>query len=204
MLEGEDHARAEPFLGKFKYAGNICYLHSDTKLMPKKKVKTPTHPPTHPPTHLSIQPIIHSTTQSSTHPPTHPQEAWGSWNYIGSTEGIKGKENAKPVFVTYWLNQLQNLKTDTPMFVSLNPSFPPDPSLTHRVLNEVRSPTHPPTHPPTHSSINSVSFSFLLQAQSPPPYPPTHPPTYPSLYRPTLNSRPLPKKRSARWLRFRG
>ena len=42
------------------------------------------------------------------------RQAWGSWNYIGTTEGIAsaGEGGAKPVFVTYWLNQLQNLPTE--------------------------------------------------------------------------------------------
>jgi predicted NAD/FAD-binding protein len=39
------------------------------------------------------------------------REAWSSWNYIGTTDGIQNA-SAKPVFVTYWLNKLQNLKAD--------------------------------------------------------------------------------------------
>jgi len=117
MLEGGQQARIAPYLGQFKYAPNVCYLHSDPKLMPRKK------------------------------------EAWGSWNYIGSTEGIQGEESAKPVFVTYWLNQLQNLQTDTSYFVSLNPSFPPDPALTHKILNE----SHPQFTPATEEAQRKMT-----------------------------------------------
>lgn len=39
------------------------------------------------------------------------REAWGSWNYIGTTGEVTSGES-KPVFVTYWLNQLQNLPTE--------------------------------------------------------------------------------------------
>lgn len=53
--------------------------------------------------------------------------AWTSWNYIGTTDG---DSEHKPVFVTYWLNRLQSLSHSKPIFVSLNPSCPPDPSKT--------------------------------------------------------------------------
>ncbi len=46
--------------------------------------------------------------------------AWSSWNYLGS-------RNAKRtgVCVTYWMNRLQNIESDKPLFVTLNPSRPP-------------------------------------------------------------------------------
>ena len=46
---------------------------------------------------------------------------WSSWNYIGS--GQDGSEDA--LTVTYWMNRLQKLDTDTPLFVTLNPARPP-------------------------------------------------------------------------------
>jgi uncharacterized protein len=46
---------------------------------------------------------------------------WSSWNYIGG--GQNRVEDA--LTVTYWMNRLQNLKTDTPLFVTLNPARPP-------------------------------------------------------------------------------
>jgi cyclopropane-fatty-acyl-phospholipid synthase len=47
-------------------------------------------------------------------------------------EGKNGR--MKAVYVTYWLNRLQNLKTpdDVDIFVSLNPHSRPDPALTHK------------------------------------------------------------------------
>lgn len=45
---------------------------------------------------------------------------WSSWNYIGDRAG---DENA--VTVSYWMNRLQQLKTKTQLFVTLNPSRPP-------------------------------------------------------------------------------
>jgi predicted NAD/FAD-binding protein len=38
--------------------------------------------------------------------------AWASWNYLGSSADLSESEGqAKPVFVTYWINKLQNLDT---------------------------------------------------------------------------------------------
>lgn len=62
------------------------------------------------------------------------RSAWGSWNYIGSatteeeeavaTQAAGGKEvQKKPVFVTYWLNQLQNLPTETMVGHCAGPSL---------------------------------------------------------------------------------
>ena len=45
---------------------------------------------------------------------------WSSWNYLGSPA-------AQGPSVTYWMNQLQGLRTAAPLFVSLNPPHPPHP-----------------------------------------------------------------------------
>lgn len=47
-------------------------------------------------------------------------------------EGPDGRMRA--VYVTYWLNRLQNLRTPRDVFVSLNPHRRPDAGLTHRRL----------------------------------------------------------------------
>lgn len=44
--------------------------------------------------------------------------AWAAWNYV-SGETI---ETGAPVGVTYWMNRLQTLETEVPVFVSLNPT----------------------------------------------------------------------------------
>jgi predicted NAD/FAD-binding protein len=53
--------------------------------------------------------------------------AWASWNFLrwqreGATEN--------DVAVTYWMNRLQGIDDDMPLFVSLNPPFEPAPELT--------------------------------------------------------------------------
>jgi predicted NAD/FAD-binding protein len=55
------------------------------------------------------------------------RRAWASWNFLRwPREG--GCEN--DVAVTYWMNRLQDIDDDKPLFVSLNPPFAPDPALT--------------------------------------------------------------------------
>lgn len=48
--------------------------------------------------------------------------AWASWNYLG----CDAEARSRKVSVTYWMNRLQNLETESPVFVSLNPHRRPD------------------------------------------------------------------------------
>lgn len=48
--------------------------------------------------------------------------AWASWNYLGRRERA---DDAGDLSVTYWMNRLQPLATEVPLFVSLNPSREP-------------------------------------------------------------------------------
>ena len=45
---------------------------------------------------------------------------WSSWNYIGSRNAVRDD-----VCVTYWMNRLQNIESQKPLFVTLNPPRPP-------------------------------------------------------------------------------
>jgi predicted NAD/FAD-binding protein len=55
------------------------------------------------------------------------RRAWASWNFL-RWQRESACEN--DVAVTYWMNRLQGIDDDKPLFVSLNPPFEPDPSLT--------------------------------------------------------------------------
>jgi len=66
-------------LGAFGYSRNLAVLHTDARLMPRRR------------------------------------RAWSSWNYIGA-RGLP-----ESLCVTYWMNRLQPLATDTPLFLTLNP-----------------------------------------------------------------------------------
>ena len=52
------------------------------------------------------------------------KQVWSSWNFLGT------KDNS--VSVTYWMNLLQNIDDDNPLFVSVNPKIDPNPDLLHR------------------------------------------------------------------------
>jgi len=45
---------------------------------------------------------------------------WSSWNHIGSRNAVRDG-----VCVTYWMNRLQNIESEKPLFVTLNPSRSP-------------------------------------------------------------------------------
>jgi uncharacterized protein len=45
---------------------------------------------------------------------------WSSWNYIGSRDKTRDR-----ACVTYWMNRLQNIESERPLFVTLNPPRPP-------------------------------------------------------------------------------
>jgi predicted NAD/FAD-binding protein len=76
------------------------------------------------------------------------RRAWASWNFLrwqrqGTTEN--------DVAVTYWMNQLQGIDRDKPLFVSLNPPFEPAPELTFgRYICE-------------HPQYNAVAFAAQRQ-----------------------------------------
>lgn len=55
------------------------------------------------------------------------RHAWASWNFLRwQREGTVEND----VAVTYWMNRLQGIDADKPLFVSLNPPFEPAPELT--------------------------------------------------------------------------
>jgi predicted NAD/FAD-binding protein len=55
------------------------------------------------------------------------RRAWASWNFLRwQREGATDND----VAVTYWMNRLQDIDDEKPLFVSLNPPFAPAPELT--------------------------------------------------------------------------
>jgi predicted NAD/FAD-binding protein len=52
------------------------------------------------------------------------KRVWSAWNGIERTED----DGATPVSVSYWMNRLQNIDTDTDLIVTLNPGDSVDPS----------------------------------------------------------------------------
>lgn len=58
------------------------------------------------------------------------RRVWAAWNYLGKG----GDDGARQLCVSYWMNRLQNLPDDLPLFVTLNPITEPDPALVHRQI----------------------------------------------------------------------
>lgn len=85
-LLDQPSSEEQRLLGSIPYQRNKAFLHTDNKLMPKRR------------------------------------SVWSSWNYLA--EG----DNSTPdkLAVTYWMNQLQPLNTELPLFVTLNPPVEPD------------------------------------------------------------------------------
>lgn len=50
--------------------------------------------------------------------------AWAAWNYQAERAGSPDRR----VALTYWMNRLQNIDRDRPLFVSMNPLREPDPA----------------------------------------------------------------------------
>ncbi len=52
------------------------------------------------------------------------RSVWSSWNYVAEAD-----DRERPVSVTYWMNRLQNLPQQRPLFVSVNPGRTPGHAL---------------------------------------------------------------------------
>lgn len=72
-------------LGAFRYTANKAVLHTDARLMPRRR------------------------------------RVWSAWNYMAGA----GADRDRPPCVTYWMNRLQGVTTDRPVFVTLNPPAMP-------------------------------------------------------------------------------
>lgn len=60
------------------------------------------------------------------------RQVWSSWNFL--SDGIEA-DAGRPAQVSYWMNRLQGIREDRPLFVSLNPQRDTDPALTHRTFS---------------------------------------------------------------------
>lgn len=116
-------------LSKIEYADNVVYVHSDPSLMPLRRRAW-----------ASWNCLGKSNLISLASTPLHTKKGEameGGESGFGAKshqvhwqlEGTQGR--MKAVYVTYWLNRLQNLKLSEDVFVSLNPHDAPDPLKTH-------------------------------------------------------------------------
>ncbi|MEO6433782.1 MAG: NAD(P)/FAD-dependent oxidoreductase [Sphingomicrobium sp.] len=92
-LLSDPSSEEQALLGAFRYRKNLAVLHSDERLMPRRR------------------------------------RVWSSWNYA-SKRALDGTH----LSVTYWMNRLQGIARDKPLFVTLNPISRPDPAKVHREI----------------------------------------------------------------------
>ena len=71
--------------------------------------------------------------------------AWASWNVMKQAE-------SEQICLTYWMNRLQGLPQDKPLFVTLNPETPPRPELTFREFTF----DHPQFDAPAAAAVRSI------------------------------------------------
>ncbi len=82
---------------------------------------------------------------------------WSSWNYVGpSNEGGTSKKRGERVFITYWLNKLEHLKSNTNLFISLNPTITPSPQKIH-LVKMMRHPQFTPEGERAQSKVRAMN-----------------------------------------------
>ena len=123
-------------LEKIEYGDNVVYVHSDPALMPKRKAAWASW------NCLGKSELLstHHQNDGSTDKKNEAMEgaASGFGNKLLKEEDTKTMhlegENGRmrAVYVTYYINRLQNLTTSTDVFVSLNPHTSPRPEMVYR------------------------------------------------------------------------
>ncbi len=115
-----------PTLGNQTYDAVIFATHPPTTLALFKDQNIDEHNILSAFSYQTNEVVVHSDTSLL---PSNPK-LWAAWNYDTKT----GKDLSSPVAVSYLINKLQPLTTQTPMIVSLNPFQSIDPELVHRRL----------------------------------------------------------------------
>lgn len=132
-----------------EYADNVIYVHSDPALMPKRKhawaswnclgkseqlrtsvLRSDRSGEAMEGGATGFNRTIADGAQASAAAVVVGESKASSTTGTDALEGEDGRMRA--VYVTYWLNRLQNLNCNENVFVSLNPHRKPDPVLTHK------------------------------------------------------------------------
>jgi cyclopropane-fatty-acyl-phospholipid synthase len=146
--DNADGASLVETISEIQYADNVIYVHSDPKLMPARRRAWASW------NCLGDSKLIRGAYEPFAKSAQKKGEAFeGAESGFGnkaqgtgqkcadgdsvasesSQPFLEGKNGRmKAVYVTYWLNRLQNLETSQEIFVSLNPHEAPDPQLTHK------------------------------------------------------------------------
>ena len=115
-------------LDKVEYGDNVVYVHSDPSLMPKRKAAWGSW------NCMGKSELLTTHRAMSGDKNAMEGSASGFGNKLTNAspelEGENGRMRA--VYVTYYINQLQNLATDKDIFVSLNPHTKPNADMVYR------------------------------------------------------------------------
>ena len=124
--KNQDDALLE-LLHNIEYADNVIYVHSDPKLMPARKSAWASW------NCLGQTKYMQTLSSKKGEAMEGSESGFGHKSSDAAQEHLEGSEGRmKAVYVTYWLNYLQNLACDKNVFVSLNPHSKPDPALTYK------------------------------------------------------------------------
>ncbi len=155
LLQDEAECDAEllDLLGKIQYEDNIVYVHSDESLMPKKKAAWASWNCLG----KSDQIKTHISKQSASKGSFEGGDSGFGNKLSGGTVELEGENGRmKAVYVTYHLNRLQNLKTDTNIMVSLNPHQQP----VSKLVYEKHVMAHPQFTPQTLQARENISKDY--------------------------------------------
>jgi cyclopropane-fatty-acyl-phospholipid synthase len=154
-------------LKSVEYGDNVVYVHSDPALMPTRKVAWGSWNCMGKSTLLTTRlqqrrdgMAGEAMEGSASGFGNRLNDEGGGGGGIGigiddkSLEGEDGRMRA--VYVTYYLNRLQNLKTKTDVFVSLNPHVPPKSELVYR--RQVMA--HPQFNARTHAGRSTIKDDY--------------------------------------------
>ena len=157
--EGIDTALLQA-LQNIEYDTNVVYVHADPTLMPKRKSAWSSW------NCIGKSDLLRSSASLNLSKSKESFEGGSSGfgNTIQDETTVLLPENAldgndgrmKAVYVTYYLNMLQNLKTDQDIFVSLNPHRRPNP----RTVYHKKLMAHPQFTPQTLLARDQIAKTF--------------------------------------------
>ena len=151
-------------LDKIEYGDNVVYVHSDPNLMPKRKAAWGSW------NCIGKSQLL--TTHHQKNSGRDKEAMEGSASGFGNklqedtekgddcgktTEGLEGEDGRmRAVYVTYYINRLQNLETSTDIFVSLNPHTAPSSDKVYR--RQIMA--HPQFSKQTHEGRSKIKNNF--------------------------------------------
>lgn len=131
IVRAADHVSISTADGSVSYDQVIMACHSDQALQILGTAATPEEQALLGSIHYQANRAVLHTDQTLL---PNNRKAWAAWNYA-SPGAVSKAAGCSPVSVSYLLNKLQPLPTETPVIVTLNPWHEPDPARTFRQIH---------------------------------------------------------------------